>query len=53
MTVFALGNGLMRPPNLGIISLLTPAEEQGLTMGVTNSLASLGRIIGPVLGGFV
>jgi multidrug resistance protein len=53
MTVFALANGLMRPPNLGIISLLTPAEEQGVTMGVTNSLASLGRIIGPALGGFL
>lgn len=51
MTVLALGNGLMRPPNLGLISLLTPAEEQGAAMGVTNSLASLGRIIGPALGG--
>jgi MFS family permease len=51
MTVFALANGLMRPPNLGIISLLTPPEEQGVTMGVTNSLASLGRILGPALGG--
>jgi multidrug resistance protein len=53
MTILALGNGLMRPPNLGIISLMTPAEEQGVTMGVTNSLASLGRIIGPVIGGFL
>jgi multidrug resistance protein len=53
MTILALGNGLMRPPNLGIISLLTPADEQGATMGVTNSLASLGRIIGPVLGGLL
>lgn len=51
MTVLAIGNGLMRPPNLGMISLLTPAEEQGAVMGVTNSLASLGRIIGPILGG--
>lgn len=52
MTFLALGNGLMRPPNLGIISLATPAEEQGSSMGVTNSLASLGRILGPILGGF-
>jgi MFS transporter, DHA1 family, tetracycline resistance protein len=51
MTVLAVGNGMMRPPNLGIISLMTPAEEQGSVMGVTNSLASLGRIIGPVIGG--
>ena len=52
MTVLALGNGLMRPPNLGMISLLTPAHEQGAVMGVTNSLASLARIVGPVLGGW-
>lgn len=51
MTILALGNGLMRPPNLGLISLLTPPEEQGTAMGVTNSIASLGRIIGPILGG--
>lgn len=51
MTLLALGNGMMRPPNLGIISLVTPPEEQGASMGVTNSLASLGRIIGPLLGG--
>jgi MFS family permease len=51
MTVLAIGNGLMRPPNLGLISLATPPDEQGLTMGVTNSLASLGRIIGPLIGG--
>lgn len=52
MTILAVGNGLMRPPNLGMISILTPAHEQGMVMGVTNSLASLGRIIGPVLGGY-
>ena len=51
MTILALGNGMMRPPNLGMISLMTPAEEQGLTMGVTNSVASLGRILGPLLSG--
>jgi multidrug resistance protein len=53
MTVLAVGNGLMRPPNLGMISLLTPANEQGSVLGVTNSLASLGRIVGPVLGGWL
>ncbi len=51
MTMLALGNGFMRPPNLGMISLLTPPHEQGAVLGVTNSLASLGRILGPVLGG--
>ncbi|MEK7355432.1 MAG: MFS transporter, partial [Bdellovibrionota bacterium] len=51
MTILAVGNGLMRPPNIGLISLATPASTQGEAMGVTNSLASLGRILGPVIGG--
>ena len=52
MTFLAIGNGLMRPPNLGMISQVTPPEDQGLVMGVANSLASLGRILGPIIGGF-
>lgn len=53
MTVLAVGNGLMRPPNLGLISVATPPEIQGEAMGVTNSLASLGRILGPAIGGWL
>ncbi len=53
MTLLALGNGLMRPPNMGMISLLTPPDQQGVALGVTNSLSSLGRIIGPLLGGWL
>jgi multidrug resistance protein len=51
MTLLALGNGLANPANVGSISLLTSSQEQGATMGVTQSMASLGRILGPVLGG--
>jgi MFS family permease len=53
MTLLALGNGLMRPPNLGMVSLVTPADQQGIAMGVTNSLSSLARIIGPIMGGLL
>lgn len=53
MTLLALGNGMMRPPNLGLISLATAPSEQGAVLGVTNSLASLGRILGPALGGWL
>jgi MFS family permease len=53
MTILALGNGMMRPPNLGLISLAAPASEQGAVLGVTNSLASLGRILGPAIGGYL
>jgi MFS transporter, DHA1 family, tetracycline resistance protein len=52
MTLLAVANGIMRPPNIGMISLLTSPSEQGAVLGVTNSLASLGRILGPMIGGW-
>lgn len=53
MTFLAFGTSFSNPATLGSISLLAPSEEQGITMGVAQSLASLGRILGPALGGFV
>lgn len=53
MTLLSLGNGLSNPSILGSISLLTDSKEQGVTLGVTQSMASLGRIIGPAVGGFL
>lgn len=51
MTLLSLGNGLTNPSTLGSISLLVDSREQGAAMGVTQSMSSLGRILGPVLGG--
>jgi MFS transporter, DHA1 family, tetracycline resistance protein len=45
--VFAIGSSLTRPPVFGMISTLTPATEQGATMGVTQGVGSLARIVGP------
>ena len=53
MTLLSLGTGCINPSILGSISLLTASNEQGATLGSTQSLASLGRIIGPALGGFL
>ncbi len=53
MTLLSIGTGLSNPSTLGSISLLTDADEQGAAMGVTQSMASLGRILGPALGGFL
>lgn len=53
MVVLALGNGLMRPSLLAIVSLLSNEEEQGVVMGASQSAASLGRILGPVAGGWL
>ncbi len=51
MTLLSLGNGLSNPSILGSVSLLSDSKEQGEAMGVTQSMASLGRILGPALGG--
>ena len=53
MTALAIGNGLMSPSTLGSISLISPPDEQGMILGITQSLSSLGRILGPVLGGII
>lgn len=53
MTFLALGNGLSNPSILGSISVLTSEKEQGIVLGSTQSLASLGRIIGPFVGGLL
>lgn len=50
-TLLALGIGFVNPSTLGSISLLTNPNEQGAAMGTTQSMASLGRIFGPALGG--
>lgn len=48
LAVFAAGSGINRPPTFGLISMRTAPQEQGLTLGVAQSLASLARIIGPI-----
>lgn len=53
MTLLAIGNGLIRPSNLGLISVMSPESEQGQNMGVTQSVSALGRIVGPVTGGYL
>lgn len=53
MTLVALGNGLCNPSILGSISQLTHDDQQGSTLGVTHSLSSLGRILGPAFGGML
>ncbi|KHF39335.1 tetracycline resistance MFS efflux pump [Halalkalibacter okhensis] len=52
LTVFGVGNGLIRP---SVSSLLTKASPTGYgrTTGLLSSFDSLGRIIGPPLGGWL
>jgi len=48
LAVLAIGSGLTRPPLFGLLSRLTPAHEQGVTIGVAQSAGSLARILGPL-----
>lgn len=50
MTFLSVGNAFTNPSVLGSISLITPADKQGVTLGTTQSLSALGRVIGPALG---
>lgn len=46
--VLSVGSSLTRPPLFGLLSVWTPAHEQGATLGVAQSAGSLARIIGPI-----
>ena len=52
MAVFSAGVGLMRPAISAAVSKRT-TSGQGSAMGILNGYDSLGRAIGPVLGGFM
>lgn len=47
----SIGSSLTRPPLFGLLSILTPPEEQGETLGVAQSAGSLARILGPIFAG--
>lgn len=48
LALLSVGTALTRPPLFGLLSNLTPDNEQGETIGVAQSAASLARILGPI-----
>lgn len=48
-----LGNGLANPTIQALASENVPPEEYGGTLGFLQSAGSLGRIIGPIIGGII
>jgi MFS family permease len=48
LALLAVGSGLNRPPVFGLISIYSPANEQGANLGVAQSIGSLARIVGPI-----
>jgi MFS transporter, DHA1 family, tetracycline resistance protein len=48
LALLAIGSSLTRGPLFGLLSNLTPANEQGATIGVAQSAGALARIVGPI-----
>jgi MFS family permease len=53
LALLAVGTGLTRPPLFGLLSMLSPPNEQGATIGIAHSAGSLARITGPMFAGLV
>ncbi len=50
MTFLSVGNAFATSSLMGSISLMASPDHQGSTLGATQSLSSLGRVIGPAFG---
>ncbi len=46
------GTGTLQPTILSLISEVTSDAEQGITLGINQSLSALARVLGPLWGGF-
>jgi DHA1 family tetracycline resistance protein-like MFS transporter len=53
LTIICLGSGMMRTVVPSFISKISPANEQGGILGVTNGVASIARVPGPLIAGFL
>jgi len=51
LLLIALANGFLSPALLSLITQASPMGEVGRTTGLNQSFASLGRVVGPILGG--
>lgn len=50
--VLSYGTGTFQPTVLSLISEVTSEAEQGITLGLNQSLSSFARVLGPLWGGF-
>lgn len=53
MVPLAVGSGLLHPSLNALLSRRTPPDEQGGILGLSQSLSSLARVIGPSTGGWL
>lgn len=50
--VLSYGTGTLQPTILSLISEVTSEAEQGITLGINQSLSAFARVLGPLWGGF-
>ncbi len=51
--LLSIGDGAVTPTNNALLSLATPAEAQGEILGLSQGMAGLGRMVGPMLAGWL
>lgn len=52
ISVLAIGTGILQPTIPGMISKVSPEDEQGSILGINQSFSALARVVGPLWGGF-
>lgn len=53
LIILATGSGINNPSNSSLLSKLAPADQTGGVMGIGQSMSTLGRILGPIAGGYL
>jgi multidrug resistance protein len=52
ISLLSVGSGILQPVIISMISKYSPEHNQGATLGLSQSLSALGRVLGPLWGGF-
>jgi MFS family permease len=52
-TLAAFGNGVIRPALTSLITQQAGRQEQGVVLGITQSLMSMASIVAPIVGGLL
>ena len=51
--ILSAGNGAVTPTASALLSLTSPRDAQGKVLGLSQGIASLGRIVGPLIAGSI
>jgi MFS transporter, DHA1 family, tetracycline resistance protein len=50
--ILSIGTGVLQPTLLSLVSRVTTDQEQGVTLGLNQSMSAFARVLGPLWGGF-